>query len=407
MESDGDSAGPGLAVVKVIRPSVFSEGTPDEAHRARERFGQEIDAIRAVLSPRVPALIGAVAEGQQPWLAMDYVHGPTRHRLVTGRGVLDVVPFAALGLALVDALRAIHGAKLLHRDLKPGNIVLGPRGPVVLDFGLAVLTERPSDEALTKTGSSMGTKGYTALEQLLDAKHVEAPADVYGLGATLYFAVAGKPPYDTVPLQSPPPWEGIDPRIRDILAPMLLHVPEDRPVLDVVEQRLEALLAPLGPDPEKAAEEAAEALAAIVTESGPVPVLPPEVLSEEPDPAVAERAQQAVDEGAAPDSPWAEAGAALFSELFAVTESDGDVPQEEVAPGEPSEEAAATSASEPEPAPAPAPPGPAVVTSYRIRPPRPSVPRVPAKAAPATPVPPAARKAAEQLRLACTHSGRL
>lgn len=97
--------------------------------------------------------------------------------------------------ALDLALRAIHGAKLLHRDLKPGNIAVGPDGPVVLDFGLAVLTEWDSDAALTKTGAGFGTPTYMSLEQARDTKHVTESSDIYSLGAVLFFAAAQRPPY--------------------------------------------------------------------------------------------------------------------------------------------------------------------------------------------------------------------
>ncbi|WP_406127233.1 serine/threonine protein kinase [Streptomyces canus] len=457
-EPDDDSAGPGLAVVKVIRPSVFTEYTPADQQKARDRFEQEVDAIRSVLSARVPALRGADVATDRPWLAMDYIHGPTLHRLVTGNGPLDVVPFAGLGLALVEALRAIHGEKILHRDLKPSNIVLGPAGPVVLDFGLAVLSERRSSGALTETGVSMGTQGYTPMEQLLDAKHVEEPADVYAFGATLYFAVTKAPPYPVAPTGSPPDWDGIDEGIRELLAPMLLHEAGQRPVLDVVEDRLTALLAAHGSSP----EEADEVLATLVRDSGLIPVLPPEALTDQPDPEVREQAQRAVDDGAAPDSPWAAAGAALFDELFAVSPSDGseDPPasdgdedaddadaeadaedEENLVPGggggysgpnghmatpddvqPPGQDGPAPDGATPVPAqpvvpPKPAPPArddaapsaPAVATSYRLQPPAPRASqrrKVAFNASPAT-VPPAAAKAADRLRRDYAHSRHL
>ncbi|MFF1514414.1 serine/threonine protein kinase [Streptomyces sp. NPDC058305] len=451
-EPDDDSAGPGLAVVKVIRPSVFTEYTAADQQKARDRFEQEVDAIRSVLSARVPALRGADVATDRPWLAMDYVHGPTLHRLVTGNGPLDVVPFAGLGLALVEALRAIHGEKILHRDLKPSNIVLGPAGPVVLDFGLAVLSERRSSGALTETGASMGTHGYTPMEQLLDAKHVEEPADVYAFGATLYFAVTKAPPYPVAPTGSPPDWDGIDDGIRELLAPMLLHEAGQRPVLDVVEDRLTALLDAHGSSP----EEADEALATLVRDSGLIPVLPPEALTDQPDPEVREQAQRAVDDGAAPDSPWAAAGAELFDELFAASASDGDdeLPasdgdedaddaegEKNLVPGgdgvhpgpnghmvtpadvqPPGQDGPAPNGVTPVPAqpvvsPKPAPPArdgaapsaPTVATSYRLQPPAPraSQKRETAfNASPAT-VPPAAAKAADRLRRDYAHSRHL
>lgn len=277
-----------LLVVKMIQPRLL-EGDP----QARERFGREIDAVRAVVSDRVPALIAYAEDPEiaEPWFAMDYIAGPSLHTLVTESGPLQVGPYAALGLALVDALRAIHGAGLLHRDLKPLNVVLGPDGPVVLDFGLAVLMERSSSQALTQTGHWMGTRLFMPLEQLRDTKHVDRSADVYALGATLFFALTGKPPYPVVPLPTEPTWDGIEPRFIPLLAKTLDAAPGQRPDLDAVEMSLRNLLAEADLTPELAAQE----LRAHVAGANLTPELPPGVLTGSVDPQVRELAQQAID----------------------------------------------------------------------------------------------------------------
>ncbi|MGW7219793.1 serine/threonine-protein kinase [Streptomyces sp. NPDC054826] len=295
-DDDGEADPAPLVVVKMIQPHLLDEP------QARERFAREVDAIRAVVSDRVPALRAADPEAAEPWFAMDYVAGPSLHTLVKESGPLDVGPCAALGLALVDALRAIHGTGLLHRDLKPSNVVLGPDGPVVLDFGLAVLTERRSSQALTRTGDRMGTRPYMPVEQLRDTKHVEAPADVYALGATLFFALTGRPPYPLMPLMSPPKWDGVGVAFLPLLAQVLVPGPSQRPDLDGVQESLFTLLADAG----LTFEAATEQLLARVAASGLTPQLPPHALADHADPAVQERAQKAVDEGAAPDAPWAE-----------------------------------------------------------------------------------------------------
>ncbi|MFG2565092.1 protein kinase [Streptomyces sp. NPDC048567] len=391
------SAQPALAAVKVIRPSKLRDSSEHSEEEARARFAQEIETMRTVASARVPALLGADTEAEQPWLAMDYVHGPTLHKLVHTCGQLAVGPYGALGLALVDALRAIHGAKLLHRDLKPGNIAVGPDGPVVLDFGLAVLSERDSAAALTKTGVGFGTPAYMSLEQARDTKHVTEPSDIYSLGAVLFFAAAKRPPYPLVPMYTAPKWDGVYGPYLPLLGRILVQVAEQRPSLDEIESDLRQLLVDHGLTEEAAADQ----LRSLVTESGLVPQLPARALSDLPDPEVQQAAQQAVDDGRSPDSPWAPD---LFDEFLEAEAQDLEPlnPATDPAPG-PAEyvptvvDPAAHPAPE-TPAPVPAQPG---VTSYPLAPPQPH-------ATPESEVIPAlAREAAKRLLKAYAHSGRL
>ncbi|MFZ4137462.1 serine/threonine-protein kinase [Streptomyces koyangensis] len=390
-------AQPALAAVKVIKPSKLRDSSEHSEEEARARFAQEIETMRTVASARVPALLGGDAEAEQPWLAMDYIHGPTLHKLVHTCGPLAVGPYGALGLALVDALRAIHGAKLLHRDLKPGNIAVGPDGPVVLDFGLAVLTERDSDAALTKTGVGFGTPSYMSLEQARDTKHVTESTDIYSLGAVLFFAAAQRPPYPLVPLPTAPKWNGVYGQYLPLLGRILVQTAEQRPSLDEIESDLRQLLA----DHQLTEEAAADLLRDLVTESGLIPELPAKALSDLPDPEVQQAAQQAVDDGDAPDGPWAPD---LFDEFLEDEAQDLAplAPAAEPAPGPAGYVPTVVDpAAQPAPeAPVP-PPARPTVTSYRLAPPRP--PAVPEPDA----APPLALRAAERLRKAYAHSGRL
>ncbi|MFF3451513.1 serine/threonine-protein kinase [Streptomyces sp. NPDC002667] len=392
-----ESAQPALAAVKVIKPSKLRDNSEHSEEEARARFAQEIETMRTVASARVPALLGADADAEQPWLAMDYVHGPTLHKLVHTCGPLAVGPYGALGLALVDALRAIHGAKLLHRDLKPSNIALGPDGPVVLDFGLAVLTERDSDAALTKTGVGFGTPSYMSLEQATDTKHVTESADIYSLGAVLFFAAAKRPPYPFSPLPIAPKWDGLNAPYLPLLGRILVPVEVQRPSLDEIESDLQQLLTVHGLTEEAASDQ----LRALVRESGLVPELPAKALSDLPDPDVKQAAQQAVNQGGAPDSPWMPD---LFDEFLEAEAEDLeplDVPAEP-APG-PAEYVPTVVDPGAQPTPgaeAPLPVQP-TVTSYPLAPPQPPVVPDPAVA------PSIALRAAERLRKAYAHSGRL
>ncbi|MEU5283608.1 serine/threonine-protein kinase [Streptomyces sp. CA-278952] len=390
-----ESAEPTLAAVKVIRPSKLRDGSEHSEEEARARFAQEIDTMRTVASARVPALLGADADAEQPWLAMDYVHGPTLHKLVHTCGPLAVGPYGALGLALVDALRAIHGAKLLHRDLKPGNIAVGPDGPVVLDFGLAVLTERDSGAALTKTGVGIGTLSYMSLEQATDTKHVTESADIYSLGAVLFFAAAKRAPYPLTPLLTAPKWDGVHAPYLPLLGRILVQVETQRPSLDEIESDLRQLLAGHGLTEEAAAEE----LRVLVTEAGLVPELPAKALSDLPNPEVQHAAQQAVDDGADPDSPWAPD---LFDEFLEAEGQDLeplDAAAEPVAaPGEYVPTVVDLNA-QPVSAAVPPVPAQATATSYPLAPPKPPAAPEPALA------PAIALRAADELRKAYAHSG--
>ncbi|MEU1626991.1 serine/threonine-protein kinase [Streptomyces sp. NPDC020096] len=369
---------PRLVVVKMIQPQLLN-GEP----HYRERFGREIDAVRTVVSDRVPALIAFDEDpvDGRPWFAMDYIAGPSLATLVQEAGTFGLGPYAALGLALVDALRAIHGAKLLHRDLKPDNVVLGPDGPVVLDFGLAVLLERASSEALTKTGTRMGTRPYMPWEQYRDAKRADRPADVYALAATLFFALTGRPPYPHGPSTSEPVWDGIGLPFLPLLAKTLVSVPAQRPDLDAVEDSLMTLLGDADLPPGTAAQQLKE----LVVSAGLTPQLPPGALSDDVDAEVQELARQAI-EASLPD---------MDLGFYGIVETDEAERAAEAA--EAADSADGYTPTVPDPAPAaPAPQPEPAPTSYRLPPPRPAEP-VPEPPAPKAP-PYGAQQVAARLR---------
>lgn len=376
-----------LVVVKMIQPQLLD----GDAHY-RERFGREIDAVRTVVSGRVPALIAFdedAADGR-PWFAMDYIAGPSLTTLVRKAGPLALGPYAALGLALVDALRAIHGANLLHRDLKPDNVVLGPDGPVVLDFGLAVLLERASSEALTRTGTTMGTRPYMPLEQYRDAKRAERPADVYSLAATLFFALTGRPPYPHGPTASEPRWDGVGLAFLPLLAKTLVPVASQRPDLDAVEDSLMTLLGDADLPPGAAAQQLQE----LVSSAGLTPQLPPGALSDDVDAEVQELARQAI-EASLPDMDLG------FFGIVDTGDADGpDGADDAARTAEAAEAAGRTDGYTPTvPDAAPAAPVPhPEPTSYRLPPPRPAE-QVPEPQPPAPKAPPrSAQQVAARLR---------
>ncbi|MGO4429850.1 serine/threonine-protein kinase, partial [Streptomyces sp. MCAF7] len=137
--------------------------------------------------------MGADADADQPWLAVEYVPGPDLRTLVAGRGPLPLRETASLGALLAEGLGTVHDAGLLHRDLKPQNILLSQYGPKVIDFGLAVLAERRT--TLTATGFVVGSVLCMPPEQARGEHQLDRSADVYALGAVLLFATTGHYPY--------------------------------------------------------------------------------------------------------------------------------------------------------------------------------------------------------------------
>ncbi|KWX01082.1 Serine/threonine protein kinase [Carbonactinospora thermoautotrophica] len=240
--------------VKVIRSGVLDDD------QARARFAREVEALKIVFGPRVSSLVDADPEAEEPWLAVEYVPGRTLKQHVAEHGPLPPELVAILGAALAEGLASIHKAGLLHRDLKPHNIMLGPDGPIVIDFGLATLVERK--QALTQTGMLIGTLLCMPPEQARGEKDLTAAADVYALGATLLYAATGHYPYDAAnPLallqritdaNHPPLLQDAPIQLAPLLAEMLSHDPEDRPALDELTERLVHLVAEYGLTAEQA-----------------------------------------------------------------------------------------------------------------------------------------------------------
>lgn len=334
--ADADAVSMGensLAVLKTIRTELLIDEDASKVERNRARFVAEVDAIRTVVGPRIPAFLGAAPEAAEPWLAMEYIAGPSLDAQVKqGGAITDLGAWAALGLGLVEALETVHGAGLLHRDLKPGNVVLGPNGPVVLDFGLAVLAERQDfSKALTKTGWALGTPAFMPWEQYEDTKHVKASADVYAIGSTLFFTAAGRTPYLGPPVPWAPDWKDVPAEFLPLLGRLFASTEAQRPELPDVRQELSAMLARNG----LSYEAAAQRLADIVAAAGLTPKLPTQAISEGPDPEVREQAQRAVDHGAAPDAPWLDDG--LFDELSPDIDLDEEadaVPHDDAIPAQ-------------------------------------------------------------------------
>ncbi|MEV2191930.1 protein kinase [Streptomyces phaeochromogenes] len=183
-----------LVVVKVMHAHLAAEPL------FRERLRREVQAARAMTGPFTAAVLDAEPQAPLPWLAVEYCAGPTLSEAVAGYGPLAAGDLASLGAALAEALTAIHTAGLVHRDLKPANVLVTGQGPRVIDFGIAKAlgdgpASGPSEEALTGSGSMLGSVGFMAPEQITYATEPAASCDVFALGALLALAATGRNPH--------------------------------------------------------------------------------------------------------------------------------------------------------------------------------------------------------------------
>jgi hypothetical protein len=171
--------------VKVLRPAVA--GDPD----ARRRLAREVETMRRVRSPFVAEVIDADVTCDPPYIVTRYVRGRTLDQVVSTRGPLRGDDLAKLARGVASGLAAVHAAGVVHRDLKPGNIMLCDGEPVVIDFGIA---HSPDSTRITQTGMFMGTPGYLAPE-VIEGKQSGPASDVHSWGATVAFAATGRPPF--------------------------------------------------------------------------------------------------------------------------------------------------------------------------------------------------------------------
>ncbi|MCB5165430.1 bifunctional serine/threonine-protein kinase/ABC transporter substrate-binding protein [Streptomyces bambusae] len=176
-----------LAAVKVIRADLADESD------FRARFRREAAIAARVRSPWVVEVMGADPDAAEPWLATAFVPGPSLAEAVAAHGALPARSVRVLGSALAKALAVLHDRDLVHRDVKPGNVLLGVDGPRLIDFGIARGGE---DTALTAADVIVGTPGFLSPEQAA-GRPAGPPGDVFSLGCLLAYAATGQPPFGT------------------------------------------------------------------------------------------------------------------------------------------------------------------------------------------------------------------
>ncbi|MFC9504903.1 serine/threonine-protein kinase [Streptomyces sp. NPDC057002] len=182
----GRSAGGRTVAVKIVHPHFAL----DEEFRAR--FRREVQAARRVGGAWTAPVLDADPEARVPWVATAYAAGPSLSAAVADFGPLPAHTVRVLGAGLAEALAAVHELGLVHRDVKPSNVLLTLDGPLLIDFGIARATDGTA--SLTSTGVSIGSPGYMSPEQIL-GKGVTGAADVFSLGAVLAYAATGEPPF--------------------------------------------------------------------------------------------------------------------------------------------------------------------------------------------------------------------
>ncbi|MFD0359449.1 protein kinase [Streptomyces sp. NPDC127110] len=227
--------------LKVIRPDLA------EDQEFRSRFAREVSAARRIRGGCTARLVAADLDAERPWFATQYVPGPSLHDKVAEEGPLTAAQIAAIGAALSEGLVAVHEAGVVHRDLKPSNILLSPKGPRIIDFGIAWAT---GASTLTHVGTAVGSPGFLAPEQVRGAA-VTPATDVFALGATLAYAATADSPFghgsSEVMLyrvvHEEPHLVGVPDALAPLVRACLAKDPEERPTTLQLSMRLKEIAA--------------------------------------------------------------------------------------------------------------------------------------------------------------------
>ncbi|GAA4080641.1 serine/threonine protein kinase [Nonomuraea soli] len=197
----------------------------------RARLARELQALESVASFCTARVLDASVEHQRPWVVSEFVDGPSLAQRVYDKGPMRGGELERLVIGTATALAAIHAAGVVHRDFKPGNVLLGPDGPRVVDFGIA-----RAEGASTMTSGLIGTPAYMAPEQI-NGSAASPASDVFAWAATMLYAATGSSPFgaDTVPavmqrvLFAEPDVSVFPPRLRGLLGAALSKDPTQRP----------------------------------------------------------------------------------------------------------------------------------------------------------------------------------
>lgn len=238
----GQRPGERPVAIKVLRPHVVGD---DEARR---RLAREVSSLSRIRSRRIAEIVDADPFGEIPFVATRYVPGLSLHDHVQEEGPLEGADLLWFADCLAEALEAVHSVGVLHRDVKPSNVIMEGRTPILIDFGLARVAE---DSRITMNGWLLGTPGYLAPE-ILYGDDATAASDVHAWAATVAYAGTGRAPFGRGPSvavmdrvrRGEHDLAGLDAGVRELVEEALAPEPSDRPSLEEVRDWLEDLGAP-------------------------------------------------------------------------------------------------------------------------------------------------------------------
>ncbi|WP_431902150.1 serine/threonine-protein kinase [Nonomuraea sp. bgisy101] len=220
-----------IAIKEVLLPPGLSKS---DRERHLMRTAREARTAARLNHPSVVAVYDVVEEDGRPWIIMELVRAPALDEVVATHGALPIREAAAVGRQVLSALKAAHEVGILHRDVKPSNILLCDDGRAVLtDFGIATAE---GDSSLTRTGMVTGSPAFLAPERVRGLEDIGPPSDLWSLGATLYAALTGRSPFErgepmatlSALLGEEPDYRRIPPALHPVLKGLLKKEPEER-----------------------------------------------------------------------------------------------------------------------------------------------------------------------------------
>ena len=295
--------GTDLSLDRVVAVKVALDPLVEQSPIYLARFTREAQSTAALSHPGVVTVYDAGADGPTRFIVMELVPGRSLADVLRDEGPLDPARAARIAAQVADALSAAHAAGIVHRDIKPGNIMVTPDGQAkVLDFGIARALDSHS---LTQTATVLGTSAYMSPEQAL-GQPADARSDIYSLGCVLYEMLTGEPPFmadlsaavlhQHVRVAPKPALErnpAIPPALDELVMQMLAKSPDDRPQTAAeVRDRLGLVLGQALPGPEN--ETAALTTVALAPILVPIPE-PPTAPTEATDPTRAVAPAQSTD----------------------------------------------------------------------------------------------------------------